>query len=151
MGMVTLFFVTGLVVPVFMACASPQEPASPPPLPPLGGDKGNPKLSSQLNQLVQAESRGEAVSFAQQQNIVLVDRKVRVVIETLPGQLEMARQAVASVGTVEASDEGLLQAIVPVSSLNSLAEEPGIKFIRLPMLPVPGAKDDNAQQLKTGE
>ena len=36
-------------------------------------DKGNPKLDSQLNQLVNAEMRGEAASFAQQINIELLN------------------------------------------------------------------------------
>lgn len=124
---------------VVAACGEPRPQDGEPPPFPDASKTGNPKLSSQLNQLVQAESRGETVSFAKQHNIELIDKKVRVIIETLPGQLEVIRQAVTRVGTVEASDGNLLQAVVPVSRLSALAEEPGIKFIRLPMTPAPGA------------
>ena len=107
---------------------------------------GNPKLSSPLNQLVQAESRGEVVSFAQQHNIELIAKRVRVIVEALPGQIEAARNAVSAVGTLEASDGNLLQAVVPTSGLAGLAELPSIRLIRLPMQAVPGAASSNSQE-----
>lgn len=90
----------------------------PPDLP----DKGNPKLDSQLNQLVRAEMRGEAASFAQQSSIELVDGRVRVIIECVPGQLEAASEAATNAGAkLETSYENLLQGLVPVASLSTLA------------------------------
>ena len=79
---------------VLVACASGQDVVN---LPPFDSpDKGNPKLDSQLNQLVCAESSGEAASFAEQSDIELVDGSVRVIIECVPGQLEAATEAAAS-------------------------------------------------------
>ena len=101
-------------------------------------DKGNPKLDSQLNQLVLAEAHGEAASFAQQHNIELVNGSVRVIIECIPGQLEAAAEAATSAGAkLEASYDNLLQVVVPVTSLNALADAESIRFIRLPQEPLP--------------
>ena len=101
-------------------------------------DKGNPKLDSQLNQLVQAEIRGEAASFAEQHNITLVDDRVRVIVECSPGQVDAADEIVSAVGVVESRYDDLLQAMVPVSSLTALADIASVRLIRLPQQPVPG-------------
>ncbi len=103
-------------------------------------EKGNPNLDSQLNQLVRAEMRGEAASFAQQSNIELVDGNVRVIIECVPGQLDAATEAAIALGaSVETSYGNLLQVVVPIASLTTLADSPSIHFIRLPQYPLPGA------------
>ena len=100
-------------------------------------EKGNPKIDSQLNQLVQAEMRGEAASFAEQSNIALVDGRVRVIVECSPGQVDAADEAVSAVGVVESRYGDLLQAVVPVSSLTALADKASIRLIRLPQQSVP--------------
>ena len=101
--------------------------------------KGNPKLDSQLNQLVDAERHGEAASFAEQSDIELVDRSVRVIIECVPGQLEAATEAATNAGAkLETSYDNLLQVVVPITSLTTLAEVASIHFIRLPQYPLPG-------------
>ncbi len=106
-------------------------------------DKGNPKLDSQLNQLVRAERHGEAASFAEQSNIELVDGAVRVIIECVPGQLEAATEAATNAGAKwEASYDNLLQVVVPITSLNTLADAESIHFIRLPEYPAPAAKGE---------
>jgi len=46
-----------------IACTSSQDTINLPPFDSL--DKGNPKLDSQLNQLVRAETRGEAIVLPQ--------------------------------------------------------------------------------------
>ena len=52
-------------------------------LPPIElPDKGNPKLDSQLNQLVSAEISRKAAGFAQESNIELVEGNVRVIVES---------------------------------------------------------------------
>jgi hypothetical protein len=100
--------------------------------------KGNPKLDSQLNQLISAEGRGEVASFAEQSNIELVGGDVRVIIECVPGQIELATEAATKAGArIETSSGDWLQAIVPVTSLTTLANEESIKFIRLPRYPLP--------------
>ena len=101
-------------------------------------EKGNPRLDSHLNQLVSAEKRGEAASFAAQSNIELVGGSVRVIIECVPGQLEAATEAAAEAGAeIETSHDDLLQAVVPVTSLTTLADASSIEFIRLPRYPLP--------------
>ncbi len=132
----------GVLVLVSAACTSGQDIND---LPPLDSpDKGNPKLDSQLNQLVSAERRGETVSFAQQSNIELVDGAVRVIIEYVPGQLEAATEAVTSAGAkLETSYADLLQVVVPIAKLSTLADATSIHFIRLPQYPLSGATGGN--------
>jgi hypothetical protein len=147
---VVLLIISLLLSSLTMAVGCQQQPepaptlsSMPNPLPPTSPDKGNPKLDSQLNQLVLAESRGEAASFAKQSNIELVDGAVRVIIECAPGQLEAATKAATSAGAkLETSYENLLQVVVPITSLTTLADAASIRFIRLPQYPSPGAKGE---------
>jgi len=122
----------------FAACAPGESIMNLPPseLP----DKGNPKLDSQLNQLVRAESRGETASFAEQSDIELVNGSVRVIIECAPGQLEAASEAATDAGAkLETTHDNMLQAIVPITCLITLADADSIHFIRLPQHPLPAA------------
>ena len=112
------------------------------PLSPTLPEKGNPKLDSQLNQLIQAEKLGDAASFAEQGNIELVDGNVRVIVECLPDQVDAAVKAASAFGVVETSYRNLLQIVVPITSLTTLANAESIHFIRLPQYPVPGAKGE---------
>ena len=140
--MAVLLVSIGALIPVSVACTSGQDVND---LPPLDlPDKGNPKLDSRLNQLISAERRGEAVSFAQQSNIELVDGAIRVIIEYVPGQLEAATEAVTNAGAeLETSYANLLQAVVPVAKLSTLADAASIHSIRLPQSPLPGAAGGN--------
>ncbi len=136
-----IIIILALLVLVPVACTSGQNIINLPPsnLP----DKGNPKLDSQLNQLVDAEGRGEAASFAEQSNIELVDGAVRVIIEYVPGQLEAATESVTNAGAkLETSYDNLLQVVVPITSLTTLADAESIHFIRLPQYPSPEAKGE---------
>ena len=131
----------GILVLVPVACTSGQDIIDLPPsdLP----DKGNPKLDSQLNQLVDAEGHGEAASFAEQSDIELVGRSVRVIIECMPGQLEATTEAATNAGAkLETSYDNLLQVVVPITSLTTLADAESIHFIRLPQYPLPAAKGE---------
>jgi len=132
-----------ILLPMLIIVGCQQQPEPAPPEPPVNlPDKGNPKLDSQLNQLVNAESRGEAALFAEQSNIELVDGAVRVIIECMPGQLEAATKAASELGVVETSYRDLLQVVVPITSLTALADAASIHFIRLPQYPLPGAKGE---------
>ena len=127
----------GILVLVPVACTSGQDIIDLPPsdLP----DKGNPKLDSQLNQLVDAEGHGEAALFAEQSDIELVDGAVRVIVECMPGQLEAATEAATNAGAkLETSYDNLLQVVAPITSLTTLADAASIQFIRLPQYPLPG-------------
>jgi len=102
-------------------------------------DKGNPKLDSQLNQLVRAERLGEAESFAEQSNIELIEGNVRVIIECVPNQIDNAMLEAQNAGaTIEMDYDNLLQVVVPITNLTTLAETESIRFIRLPHLATPG-------------
>ncbi|MFC2071268.1 hypothetical protein ACFLUU_00910 [Chloroflexota bacterium] len=110
-------------------------------LPPIDyPKKGNPKLDSHLWRLIEAEKLGEDESLARtwSRGDDVVDGKVRVEIEGLPGQLDAAVVAVAAVGTVEIISQRLngLQAVMPITSLEVLANEGTIRFVRLPELPM---------------
>lgn len=136
--MVVLLVSIGMLALGTVACTPGQDINN---LPPLDSpDKGNPKLDSQLNQLVRAERRGEATSFAEQSDIELIDGSVRVIIESLPGQVEAATQAATNAGAkLETSYDNLLQVVVPITKLSTLADAAGIRFIRLPYYPLPAA------------
>lgn len=108
-------------------------------------DKGNPRLSSQLNDLVKANAAGQAASFAAQSQIELVDQRVRVIVEVLPGQMAAVTSAAGKLGVVETSYNDLLQVLLPVSSLEVLANEPGVRLIRLPLPAVPAASGNEVK------
>ncbi len=107
-------------------------------------EKGNPKLDSQLNRLVSAETSKRAASFAQESNIELVEGKVRVIIESLPDQFDAANEAASAIGVVETSYRNLLQVVVPVSQLTALADTQGIHLVRMPWEPLPAVVSEGA-------
>ncbi|MFC2071991.1 hypothetical protein ACFLUU_04655 [Chloroflexota bacterium] len=102
--------------------------------------KGNPKLSSHLWDLIEAEKQGEAESLAQSwgRGEDMVDGKVLVEIEASPGQLDAAANLTAAVGTIHivSSRMNLVEAVVPITSLEALANQESIRFIRLPVRPM---------------
>jgi hypothetical protein len=132
--LVTVALFLSLSVVPMVGCQEQLEP------PYESIQKGNPKLDSQLNQLIQAEQRGDAASVAEQSNIELVDGNVRVIVECLPDQANAAFEAAIDLGTVETSYNNLLQVLVPITNLSVLADETSVRFIRLPQYPVPGAE-----------
>ncbi len=106
-------------------------------LPPIPDPaKGNPKLAPHLEQLIEAEKRGELESWARQRSITLVDGSVRVTIDCAPGQVEAAAKAATNVGAKPGTSyENLLNAVVPITSLITLANEESIISIKLPPPP----------------
>jgi len=133
LALVVVFLLAGLLsIP---GCISNNEEGED--LPPLleEPDKGNPNLDGHLNDLIRAEERGEAELFASRSgDIELVDGSVMVIIECLPGQVEVAAESVAAYGIVELTTRrGLIQALVPITSLTALAEAEGIRRVRLPV------------------
>jgi len=97
--------------------------------------QNNPDLDSHLWGLIEADKRGLADAFARQRNIELVDDKVTVIIECEPGQVEAAAESATKASAIVelTTRTGLIQAFVPITSLNRLTKEPGIKYIRLPV------------------
>jgi len=114
-----------LVLSLLAACAPPQTAIGPPP-----------NLDPKLYELMLAENRGEAETFAKPRNIQLIDGSVRVIIEALPGQAEAAAGAAKRTGArIEITDGDILQAVVPIRKLASLAEAKSIRSIDLPRRP----------------
>ena len=130
-----LFLVTILLVVISFStagCTSNQDEGEN--LPPLleEPEKGNVKLDGKLNQLIRAKEQGEAEEFARQRSIELVDGNVRVEIVCLPGHAEEVARAASAFGIVEGTARDVVQAVVPITNLNALAEVESIRFIRLP-------------------
>ena len=103
-------------------------------LPPIESpEKGNRKLRSGLNNVIAAYERGEAEEYARQSDIKLIDGdKVRVVIWCEPDQAEAAADIASALGEVELiTRSGLVQVVVPITSLTALAEAESIRFIEL--------------------
>lgn len=68
----------------------------------------------------------------------LLGGSVRVIIECVPGHLEAASKAATNAGAkLETNYDNLLQVVVPIASLSTLADAESIRFIRLPQQPLP--------------
>ena len=108
-------------------------------LPPIGPPPpgGYPKLDSALNQLVSAEIRGEAASFAEPRGIELIGGNcVEVIIEVMPNEMEAAIEAATKAGAnIGLSYKNLLQAVVPIRNLPALAAEESILLVWMPLTP----------------
>ena len=100
--------------------------------------KGYPKLESPLDQIVSAEKQGEATQLLRQYGLQASDGRLRVIVETIAGNEAKAADRVQALGgNIETSYQNLLQALMPVSSLESLADDVSVKLVRLPLEPIP--------------
>ena len=103
--------------------------------------KGNPKLESSLNQLLEAHCREglvEAQAFATTHRMVLDDDRVQVVIETTQGAMSDLKEDVEALGgEYQCHYETLLQALVPIDALEPLAGRSDVQVIREPRRLVP--------------
>jgi len=101
----------------------------------------NPKLSSSLNRLLAAYHRGgmaEARIFAKNHNMVLQDDRIQVTIVTSEQAIDDVRTAVkACGGDYQLHYRTLLQAMVPVTALEILAQRPDVENIREPQRLIP--------------
>lgn len=107
---------------------SPQEVERP--------SKGNPKLGSSLNQLLEAYQRGglaEAQTFAEMHRMMLDDGRVQVEVIVAREAVSDLREAIEALGgEYQGHYETLLQALVPLDALESLAGRPDVEVIREP-------------------
>ncbi len=117
---------------------------------PAPAEIGHPKLDHALSALLQAPVRGAQPATPQAgrplQLSMLKDNTVRVVIEGLDFgagimsdafRLALSRQVEALGGRVEATHGRLVQAAVPLSALQPLADNPAVRFVRRPYRPKP--------------
>ncbi len=100
------------------------------------GAKGNPKMSSSLNQLLEAYRKGgmnEAEAFAKKRLMVIDKACVQVTIMTTEGVVGDVRDAVESVGgEFQMQYKNLLQVLVPIIKLQEFAHRSDILMIRQP-------------------
>jgi Tol biopolymer transport system component len=99
-------------------------------------DKANPKLDSYLNQLIYRNTPAKSTSADKQNSVQLIENQVTVVIECVSSQVLTVKNSISSLSSIKASYMDSIQAEVSVSNLLSIAEIPGIKFIRQPHEPV---------------
>ncbi len=101
----------------------------------------NPKLDSSLNQLLDAyrnDGMAEVQSFATTHGMVLEGDRVQVVIVTTPQAIDKLTETVVSLGgEVQGHYKGQLQILVPIDSLESLAEQQDVQRILEPSQPIP--------------
>jgi len=115
----------------------------PPPPPPERPAHWHPKLDSAISQLIDAEEQGdtELLDMAAQFGHI-VDGGVRVVIECEPDQAEAVAEAAANVGAeIQGISSDAVSAVVPINKLTTLADIPGVHFVRLPVYPVPATSN----------
>jgi hypothetical protein len=101
----------------------------------------HPKLDSTLNQLLQAydgQDMAAAQAFAETHGMVLEGQRVQVNIVTTPDAVDGLTEAIESQGGgVQGHYKGLVQALVPIEALVSLAERPEVQQIREPQRAAP--------------
>jgi len=101
----------------------------------------HPKLDSTLNQLLQAydgQGIAGAQAFAETHGMVLEGQRVQVSVFTIPEAVDGLTEAIEGLGgEVQGHYKGLVQALVPIEALVSLAELPEVQQIREPQRAVP--------------
>ena len=102
---------------------------------------GNPKLDSSLTELLEAYYRGgraEAQSFGARHMLAIHDGRVQVEMEILPEAMDDVRKAIeVAGGEYQGHYKTLVQALVPINSLESLAQRSDVLFIRQPRRAIP--------------
>jgi len=126
------------------ACTSNQDGTKP--LPRVYPEK-HPKLDSHLLDLIEAEKRGEGEAEALVKRWArsegMEDSRVIVTITGVPEQVEAAKDAAIKAGAQRLGvgtlgTQTVIEAFVPIASLEALANEESILSIRLPVLPAEG-------------
>jgi hypothetical protein len=108
-------------------------------------EAGNPKLESSLNELLAALGAGgaaEAQAFAASRAIIMENGQVLVEIVAEAGAMASLQEAVeAAGGEYRGHYEDLMEAMVPLEALASLAARPEVQLIRPPQQAIPSISD----------
>ncbi|MFW6172769.1 MAG: S8 family serine peptidase [Elusimicrobiota bacterium] len=110
----------------------------------------HPKMESHVYRLYKTyyyEGIEKAKEFAQKREIYMEGDLVQVVFETHPDHSNKVRSATRMMeqkieslgGKVQTTARNLVQSLAPVSALKELADFEGLKYVRLPIRPVPSA------------
>jgi len=100
--------------------------------------KPDPRIDSSLSQLIssfESGGAGAAADFATQRGLNLTDSGVRVVLESSVTTAETAALVTAAGGITETSYGNLVQAQIPVESIERIAASPGVSYVRPPARP----------------
>jgi uncharacterized repeat protein (TIGR02543 family) len=132
------------VIALFTAAAPPpvlgDGPAAytgPAGRPGVPAAKGNPKLDSALDRLSARVSAFNSPSLLSGAAPRPAAETVRVIVESAPGRTDAVVGAADSLGDIEGRYGDLFQVVVPIARLTALTEIQGVRFARLPMLPLP--------------
>ena len=102
------------------------------------GGKPNPGIDSSLSQLVarfESAGAGAAADFAAQRGLDLTAGGVKVVLESSNSISETEALVTAAGGKTETSHGNLVQAQIPIDSLETIAASPGVSYVRPPARP----------------
>ncbi|MHB9111812.1 MAG: S8 family serine peptidase [Thermoleophilia bacterium] len=105
---------------------------------PDDGGTPNPGIDSTLSQLVARFESGGAVAaadFATQRGLDLTDSGVRVVLESSTNTAVTEALVTAAGGRTETSYGNLVQAQIPIASIEKIAASPGVSYVRPPARP----------------
>ena len=101
----------------------------------------HPKMDSHLAavaELAQTVGAEAALASARASGLLVVEDKVRVVIEAVDGDAAQISPLIGSVGgTVESSYAALTQALLPVTALQTVAASSAVQVIRSPITAFP--------------
>ena len=95
-----------------------------------------PKMESVIAQIVKVSESNpaEVQSFATAHEISITDEKIRVILEQMDGEASLDYAI-----EIEATYKNLVQALVPISRIKEIANDPSVQYIRLPLRPCPAA------------
>ncbi|MFC1963140.1 SBBP repeat-containing protein [Chloroflexota bacterium] len=100
--------------------------------------KSHPKMESSLSQLAAQYGEVKVITFAEQHDIQIEDSMIRVILEV--NSIENTTQILQKLGIVlEGIYSNLVQVLAPVSTLEFLANQESVDYVRLPQRPVPDA------------
>lgn len=137
----TLALAAGMLWLLWLLLAAPSQSAG------TGRPDRHPRLESALRDLVAAHSAGDVsatADFAARHGVTLVEGQVRVVVvgDGRVDQPALAGQIAVLGGQVERAHGPWTQARLPIEALPSLADAPGVRFVRRPWLPLPATTSE---------
>lgn len=89
---------------------------------------------ARLSAVVRAYGQPGAQVIADSMNVPLQNGAVRVIAEARPGRTDdVSRRAASLAIPVEGTYQNLVQLLIPVTLLDTLAQDPAVAFVRLPL------------------
>lgn len=114
----------------------PQALEAPAPVTPKKGIERLSRLDTALAELVEATTPGDMQTVARSRALQLDDNRVQVQIDVPAAHIPQIEAAISSVGgdvTGIATEQGLVQAWIPVGSLTAIAARPAVQSVQPPV------------------